>query len=258
MTIHFGDILKEWRGIRRLSQLDLSLEADTSSRHLSFLDSGRARPSRMMILKLADALQMPRAAVNKALLAAGYAPAYPEMPPDHSALEPVHDAINIMLSNHLPLPAVVLDRHWNVVNANASAVQLFTEAGLADATNMIEALIADDPETSVIANWVEVVTLSLARLRTEILHRGSDPTMQKTLARLAGHPRLVGADISDIDLYAPVVPIILELSDVRLSLFSTIAQFGTVQDVAVCDTCVEMMFPTDETTRTWFEARQEG
>ncbi len=258
MTLQFGDILKEWRGIRRISQLDLSLEADTSSRHVSFLESGRSKPSRTMILKLAEALQMPRAAVNNALLAAGYAPVFPDLPQDHEALAPVHAAIETMLQNHMPYPGVVVDRHWDVVNANMAALQMFAAAGLHGVGNMIEMLIVDDAESSIITNWPELASLALARLKTENLHCGGNPRLQKMFADLAGHDRFEGEDLSSIDLYAPVIPMKLRIGDTELSLFSTIARFGTVQDITLSDFSIELIFPVDEITRQWFREQAAG
>ncbi|WP_306251216.1 helix-turn-helix domain-containing protein [Parvularcula sp. IMCC14364] len=258
MTLQFGDILKEWRGIRRISQLDLSLEADTSSRHVSFLESGRSRPSRGMILKLAEALQMPRAAVNNALLAAGYAPVFPDLPQDHEALAPVHAAINTMLQSHMPYPGVVVDRHWDLINANMAAMQMFAAAGLTGVNNMVEMLIVDDPENSIIVNWPELASLTLARLKTENLHCGGNPRLQKMIADLAGHSRFEGEDLSAVDLYAPVIPMVLRIGDMQLTLFSTIAQFGTVQDITLSDFSIELIFPVDDATRRWFESQAEN
>lgn len=251
MSGTFGDILREWRGIRRFSQLDLSLEAATSARHVSFLESGRASPSKNMVLKLSDALGMPKAIANQALNAAGFAAAFPQLPADAAALAPLHAAIRLMLENHDPLPGIAMDRHWDIVDVNKSAVQLFSALEIMGAGNMIDALgaIAD---SDIIENWEETALLALARLRTEIAQLGGDRILERYVAKLGNHPRLKNVDISKIDFTQAVIPSVFKIGDQRLSLFTTLAQFGAVQDVVACDIRVELMFPSDDATRDYF------
>ncbi len=248
----FGDLIREWRSIRRFSQLDLSLEAETSARHVSFLESGRARPSRGMVLKLSDALQMPKAIANQALLAAGFSPAYPQLARDAPDLAPIRAAIDMIRKIHAPYPAVAIDQHWNIIAVNEPAIALFHALGLAGAANMLEALIVA-ADGDAIENWVETSLLALTRLRAEIVHLGGDPVLDALARRLAGHPRLAGAELGAIDLNQAVIPSIFNLNGRRLSIFSTIAQFGAVQDVSASEIRVEMMFPADEATRRYFE-----
>jgi transcriptional regulator with XRE-family HTH domain len=250
MTLQFGSILRNWRQMRRLSQLDLALAAGVSSRHLSFLESGRAAPSRGMILRLAGALDMPKPAANDALKAAGYAAAFPTLPHHAEDLEPVRRAISMTLERHAPYPGVAVDRGWNVINANEAAIALF--APLGPVSNMIELLI-NVADSGLVENWEETALLSLQRLRAEIAHLGGDDALQALAMRLAEHPRLADFDLSAVDFNQVVIPTTLRIADQRLSLFSTIAHFGSVQDVAASEIRIELMYPADKATAAFFE-----
>lgn len=252
MANSFGDLLKEWRTIRRFSQLQLSLEAEISARHLSFLESGRAQPSRAMVIKLASALDMPKETANNAMHAAGFTAVFPQFEKEASDLAPVHDAVSQMLASHDPFPAIAIDRHWDVLNANTAALTLFAALGLNGAANMIDALCAAG-ESDVIENWEETAILALARLRAEIVQFGGDRILERYAKQLSDHPRLANADVSDVDFSQAVIPSVFNISGKRLSLFSTIAGFSTVQDVSTSDIRVEMMFPIDEPTKAYFE-----
>jgi transcriptional regulator with XRE-family HTH domain len=254
MTDAFGDLLREWRSIRRFSQLDLSLQAETSSRHLSFLESGRAKPSRAMVLKLTEALQMPKAVANQALYTAGFAPAFPQLADNSADLAPIREAVDRILTNHAPLPAFAIDRRWNVVAANAPASLLFERAGLKGTGNMVDAIVLL-AETGIIENWTETSLLALSRMRAEIIHSGGDAELEAIAKRLADCPRLAGADFSAVNLNQAVIPTVLRVDGRRLSLFSTIAHFSTVQDVASSELRIEMMFPADAATARWFAQR---
>ncbi len=250
MASAFGGVIREWRGVRRLSQLQLSLEAGTSARHLSFLESGRAKPSRSMVLKLADALNMPKQAANQALHVAGYAPAFPALAPDDRALAPVREAVSFLLKSHSPFPAVAIDRRWNLIGANDSALALFAAIGAGEQINMLEALLfVSDADT--IENWEENALLVLSRLKSEIAHYGGDEELEALASRFASHPRLLAYD-RPVDYSQAVVPTIICLGDLRLSLFSTLAHFGSVQDVTASEIRIELMLPADEATRRYF------
>lgn len=251
MSGTFGDILRDWRGKRRFSQLDLSLAAETSARHVSFLESGRANPSRAMVLRLSDALEMPKAVANTALTAAGFAALFPSLPPDDEALAPVYAAVREMLANHAPLPGFAIDRHWNVFEANGPATVLFGVVGVDGARNMIEALLALG-ETDLMENWRETALLAIARLNLENARCGGDAILADYIRRLSAHPRLVEGGDDDIDYSRAVIPSVFNLNGQRLTVFSTIAEFGTVQDVAASDVRIELMFPADDVTREFF------
>lgn len=238
--------------MRRYSQLDLSLAAEISSRHVSFLESGRAKPSREMVIKLADALQMPKDTANIALQSAGFAPVFPQLELSDEALAPLRLAISNMIANHAPLPAIAIDRHWDVLEANAAAESMFAALGVDGAANMIDALIAAG-ESNLIENWEETALLALARLRSEIAQLGGDRTLERYAAQIIGHPRLQHADTESVNFQQAIIPTAFNLGGVRLSMFSTIAAFSTVQDVAASDIRVELMFPADDATRVYFE-----
>ncbi len=249
----FGSILKEWRKVRRFSQLDLSLEADMSARHLSFLESGRSKPSRAMVLRLSDALQLPRPMANQALHAAGFAAVYPSLPDDAPELAPVHQAIATMLDHHDPYPGIAVDRYWNVVRSNKGAEMLLAVANLGDGVNMMDILI-NSAGLGLIENWDEVAMLSLTRLRTEILELGGDEKLSALMKRLSDLEQVKNADLAAINLNQAVIPTILRVGENRLSLFSTIAQFGSVQDTQAGETRIELMFPMDDETVQFFES----
>lgn len=249
----FGHMLKEWRGIRRFSQLQLAMEVDMSARHLSFLESGRANPSKSMVLRLSQALEMPRPVANQALRSAGFASAFPDTPADAPQLAPVRKALEMMLQSHDPLPGVAVDRHWNIVSANKGGAMLMTLAANVAKPNLMELLIAT-ADSGLIENWEEVAILSLTRLRSEIIEYGGEETLSAMAEKLAAHDRLQASNIADINLDQAVIPTILRLGDVRLALFSTIAQFGSVQDVRTGELRIELMFPMDHATEAWFKS----
>lgn len=251
MRTEFGAMLKEWRGIRRFSQLDLSLEAEMSARHLSFLESGRSNPSRAMVLRLSEALQLPRPAANQALHAAGFAPVYPSLPDDAPELEPVHQAIDTMLDQHDPYPGIAVDRHWNVTRSNRGAGMMLSLANPQGEPNLVDVLI-NSAKLGLIENWEEVAVLALTRLRTEILELGGDEKLSALAQRLASLDRIKNADLGAINLNQAVIPTIFRVGENRLSLFSVIAQFGSVQDTRAGETRIELSFPMDDETVQFF------
>jgi len=247
----FGDVLRDWRRARRMSQLDLALAAEVSARHVSFLESGRAEPSRAMALRLAAALDMPKAATNEALQLAGYAAAYPVRPRDAADLAPVRRAITLTLTNHQPCPGIAIDRWWDIQQMNDTAHALFSALGAGP--NMIDFLIFLG-DLDIVENWEETAFLSLQRLRSEITHLGGDGRLSEYARRLAAHPRLKAADLSFLDLDQAVIPTVFRLGDRRLSVFSTIALFGSVQDVAASEIRIELMYPADDATDAFFRS----
>jgi transcriptional regulator with XRE-family HTH domain len=203
----FGDMIKEWRAIRRYSQLDLAMAADISARHLSFLETGRAQPSRDMVLRLAQALDMPKAVTNHALQGAGYAAYFPEMPGNAAELEPVHRAIDRMLTRHDPFPGVAVDRHWNIVSANKGGQMLMALIPPKPGTrpNLIEMLI-NAHDKLLVENWVEFAALAMVRLRAEIMALGGDPVLQEMADRLSEITQARAANTADLNLDQAVIP----------------------------------------------------
>jgi transcriptional regulator with XRE-family HTH domain len=248
---NFGNILKQWRSIRRFSQLQLAMEAQLSARHLSFLESGRANPSKSMVLRLSQVLDMPRPVVNQALFAVGFAPIFPNEPADAAALAPVRKAVERMLAAHDPFPGVVVDRHWNIIATNRGG-EMLKALSPGDSPNLMELLIAA-AQSGLVENWEEVAALALLRLRSEIAECGGDETLSALAEQIASHDRFKTNALSGINLDQAIIPTILRIGDARLSLFSTIAQFGSVQDVRSGELKIELMFPADDETERWFE-----
>ncbi len=249
MTSGFGTVLKEWRAIRRMSQLELGSLAEVSPRHISFLESGRSNPSRPMVLHLTEILEVPRQERNRFLGAAGFSPIFTKHDPDGAEMEPIRDAIRWTLDRHDPFPAIVIDRHWNVVSANKSAALMFAFLGVDPNVNMIELFVEDGGAKDLVVNWSEVGYFLLTRLRTENAAVGGDDVLTRAIAILSADPAIVPPARSPLP---PALPITLRLGDSELSLLSTIAQFGSAEDIALADQRVELFFPADDATRQVF------
>lgn len=251
MANSIGSILREWRKQRRYSQLQLAVELDISSKHVSFLETGKSKPSRNMILKIGTFLFLPKREINRALYASGYAPVYSELPTSHEHLKPIFNAIDQMIVNHMPYPAIVLNQHWDIVKANESAKELLFELGFSEHKNLIEALISDNQKASKIINWQESIRAVLIRLRYEISMLGGNKHLEelekKLTACLSPNEEMMNIDSNEI-----VQSTKFQLPDQALSFFSIIAQLGTVQDVTVSEFKVELMFPSDEETKKYY------
>lgn len=246
MATQFGNLLKEWRETRKFSQMDLGLSANISSRHISFLETGRARPSRSMVLHLGTVLDIPRGSRNAMLHAAGFAPAYRSREIGDAEMAPINAALDWMLERHMPYPAIVLDRHWNVIRANATGQMMLQGLGLEDNASLINALTLSKMPAA-IENWREVAHHMVLRLRTESMHLGGDAVLDDAAARLSGlvgktaAPETFGAEAAVAARY--------RLGKTTMSFFSTISQFGTAEDIALADWKIEHFFPADEPTR---------
>jgi transcriptional regulator with XRE-family HTH domain len=255
-----GVQLREWRQRRHLSQLELACEANVSTRHLSFLETGRSQPSRDMVLHLAELLGIPLRQRNVLLMAAGFAPFFPERPLDDPALAAARRAVDLVLTGHEPYPAVAVDRHWTLVTANNAARRLLggvPAAQLVPPINVLRVSLHPEGLAPRIINLVEWRSHILARLRSQI-DATADPILielSKELAALspdgadqrsAPHNRGGGAPGSSNDYGGVVVPMRLALDGgVVLSLFSTTTIFGTPVDVTLSELAVESFFPAD-------------
>jgi len=254
MNKPFGKLLNQWRKHRRYSQLQLAVELDVSSKHISFLETGRSVPSRDMLLKIASFLILPKREVNQWLYAAGYAPIYYELSEGDESLKLVYSAIDQMLTNHMPYPAIVMNQNWDLVQANDSAKKLMLDLGFSNHKNILEALIDDSPDSSKIINWHETVSVVLTRLRHEISVLGGSKRLNKLESRLAKSiSSEQGKIISDTNQAALCMDI--NIGGNRLSFFSIIAQLGAIQDIAVSEFKVELMFPSDEGTKAYYQKR---
>jgi transcriptional regulator with XRE-family HTH domain len=253
----FGSRLRWWRGRRGLSQLDLAVAAETTQRHVSFLESGRATPSREMILRLATALDLPLRQQNALLLAAGFAPAWRESPLSAPELARVNSALDYMLAQQEPYPAFVVDRRWNLLRANAGAARLTefltgpSKAGPApaDPVNLAIALVSPEGLRPAIVNWDDVALYFLRGVQADAAADGTPETAQllERLLAVPGVPalsRLLPPDESE----APVLTIHFRRGQTSLRLFTTIATLGTPHDVTAQEIRVECFFPMDDAT----------
>ena len=247
----FGTALKAARAGRRLSQLALALEAGVSARHVSFLESGRASPSREMVLMLAEALTLPLAQRNQLLNAAGFASAYPASPLASEAIAPFRAILQTMMDNHAPFPALLCDRHWNVLEASPSAAAMLSPLleGWQGPPNLFKLAATHPKAAALIANLPEVLHESLERLALEQSLAGDDPVLAElialTRAAAARHPWRARSR-------SPVLPVRYHGPAGVLSFLSIVAQCGTSEDVTVRDLRLELMFPADEATRAAF------
>jgi transcriptional regulator with XRE-family HTH domain len=245
-----GEQLREWRQRRHMSQLDLACEANVSTRHLSFLETGRALPSREMVLHLAELLGIPLRQRNVLLMAAGFAPFFPERPLDDPALAPARRAVDLVLSGHEPYPAVAVDRHWTLVTANTAARRLLggvPAALLAPPINVLRVSLHPEGLAPRIVNLAEWRSHILARLRSQI-DATADPTLIELSKELAAFPAPDPPDRKGLndDYGGVIVPMRLTLhGGVVLSLFSTTTIFGTPVDVTLSELAVESFFPAD-------------
>ena len=253
MSVAFGHLIKHWRDVRRFSQLALSAESGMSSRHISFLETGRSRPSRGSVLTLARVLEMPKPAVNEALLAAGFAPEYKSLSMDDADLIPAMSAIMTILENHAPMPAIVIDGGWNIVGGNIPAQHMMQYLPFGGSTCIVEALLNDDLDDPCFLNWSIVATWTLLRLQNEIAHGGPDSPLTHIYQRLANDSRVKENDLASFSEYGPILTLQVRADDHVLTLFTMLAEFSTAQDLTLSERKVELFFAADETTRTYFE-----
>jgi transcriptional regulator with XRE-family HTH domain len=247
-----GPLLRDWRRRRRMSQLDLAAEAEVSQRHLSFVESGRAAPSREMVLRLAERLDLPLRARNALLAAAGFAPVFPERPPDHPDLAPVRAAINAILAGHAPHPALAVDRRWTLVAANAAVAPLLAGASarlLAPPVNVLRLSLHPEGLAPRILNFRDWRAHVLHRLARQVELSG-DAELAALAAELAAYPPPPGARPPGRPADLGGVAVTLELSHEagRLAFLTATTVFGTAIDVALSELAIEAFFPADAAT----------
>ena len=248
ITRSFGTHLQSHRRARRLSQLELAHRCGISSRHISFLESGRAQPSRGMVLRLCAGLMLPLSAQNMLLLAAGFAPVYSALPLCSDALGPFRIVLDEMIARHEPNPAMLVDRCWNVREANASASALLSALDEGAPSVNLARLMADSERARpVIENYPEVLHEMISRLRLEAMGAGADPSLYELIDLLEHAGRRY--PVSEIRQPRPVLPLELSLSGARWRFLSVIAHFGTSEDATIRDLRLELLFPADEQTR---------
>jgi transcriptional regulator with XRE-family HTH domain len=256
-----GALLREWRERRRLSQLDLALDAEVSTRHLSFVETGRSLPSRDLVLHLAEQLELPLRERNHLLLAAGYAPAYPENPLDGPQLAAVRAAVRQVLRGHEPYPAVMVDRNWTLVEANAGLAVLTEGVAphlLVPPANSLRVSLHPEGMAPRIVNLGEWRAHLLGRLRRRLV-RGPDPELVALYDELRAYP--CNQPEPEVELPGPgavFVPLRIRYADRELAFFSTISTFGTPLDITVAELAIESFFPADPATTAVLNALTGG
>lgn len=263
-TPALGDLLRAWRGMKKRSQLDLALDAGVSQRHLSFIESGRAHPSREMILQLSEALDMPLRERNRLLLAAGYAPVYQRRSLETADMAAVRQALDMMLRHHDPFPAIVVDRQWNLLLANRAALRFV--ALLGDAERVWQTVAPSGRRNAMrmtlhpagmqprIRNWEQTVAFALSRLQREV---AADPAngelraLFDDVSAFPGIPPRWRGKVWD-PIPPPVLPLEIDVGNGVLKLFSMMSTFGTALDVTAEELRVEAFFPVDEPTAAFF------
>ena len=248
----FGEHLRHWRRHRRLSQLDLAQEAEISTRHLSFVETGRSLPSREMVLRLAQRLDVPLRERNTLLVAAGYAPMYRERPLDDPALSAARQAVELILKCHEPYPALAVDRHWNLVAANSTLPHLLAGADpslLQGQVNVLRLSLNPRGLASRIVNLAQWRSHLFERLRQQI-HATGDARLAELLEELHGYPVPDGTDQLQLEgeHLGVVMPFRFRSSFGVLSFISTTTIFGTPVDVTLQELAMETFFPADAMT----------
>jgi len=253
----FSSRLAWWRKRRSLSQLQLAMTVACSQRHISFLELGRTKPSREMVLNLSAALDVPLRQSNALLLAAGYAPVWTESDLGAQELAPIRSALDYMLTQQEPFPAVVVDRRWNLLQANRGAVALveFLAGPVQPGTaiNLADALAGPDVLRPHLTNWTEVVRYFVRSVEADAAVDGTTQT-SALLERLMGYEgvRAALSHVTEPAAIGPVLPMHFQKGSTTLRLFTTIATLGTPQDIALQELRIESFFPMDDETRDVF------
>jgi transcriptional regulator with XRE-family HTH domain len=246
-----GLLLREWRAARKLSQLDLALAADMSARHLSCIETGKARPGRDALARVAAVLDMPLRERNALLLAAGYAPDYPEHAWETPELERMRQAVELILAQQEPYPAFVLDRQWNVLMANAAAqrVNRLLMAGRESRhANLLHQVFDPEDFRAVIVNWPEVAEKFLHHLHAQIAAAPTDPAPRKMLEAISRYPDVPAPGRAAIRAPDPVLTLRFRSGAGELQFFETITTFSMPFDVTLEGLRIECAFPADAHT----------
>jgi transcriptional regulator with XRE-family HTH domain len=246
-----GGLLRQWRQRRRLSQLDLACDAGISTRHLSFLETGRAQPSRDMVLLLSEQLDVPMRERNVLLVAAGFAPIFPERPLDNPALAPARAAIDLVLDRQKPYPAFALDRHWQIVASNAALPELYEDVAadlLRPPVNALRLSLHPQGLATRIVNLAEWRAHLLYRLRRQV-ELTADAALIELLREVSGYPGATHAPTQTSRLEHEIaVPFRIKAGNDVLSFLSLTTVFGNPIDVMLSELALELFFPADDAT----------
>jgi transcriptional regulator with XRE-family HTH domain len=253
--VHAGPLLREWRNRRRLSQLDLSVRTGVSTRHLSCVETGRAKPSRELLLFLADELDVPARATNELLLAAGFAPVYSQLTLDHDAMSEVRDVVRLVLDGNDPNPTTMIDTRWNVVDANAAA--FWFVRGVADdlmslPINVARLSLHPHGLAPRIADLPQFAGQLLRHMR-HTLSVTHDPDLAALIDECEGYVPEAARTVTPVD--DVVLPVQINIDGRRLSFLSTITMFGAARDVTLSELSIETLYPADAVTRAVLASR---
>lgn len=251
-----GEMLRYWRKLRRFSQLDLALTANISARHLSFVETGRSKPSYDLLLHLAEVLQLPLNHTNSLLVAAGYAPRYSDWQLEDDRMTPVRMVLEQFLEQHHPYPAMVINRTYDVLKVNRGFRHLMDwlaqdYAGVYQYTNVYRLLFAKQGIHPYIANWEAIYPVLLGRLREESIAYQSEALSQ--LYQECVHHSAAETMRIEPNYQFPVMMLSLQKNGQKLDLFSTMTTFGTAIDITTKELRIENMFPANEETRQFFK-----
>ncbi|MBB6095751.1 transcriptional regulator with XRE-family HTH domain [Povalibacter uvarum] len=247
-----GTLLREWRQRRRMSQLDFATEAEISTRHLSFVETGRAQPSREMLMRLSELLDVPLRERNELLVAAGFAPVFAARSLDDPALQAARRAVDLVLKGHEPYPALAVDRHWNLVAANRMVGLLMSSASpelLQPPINVLRLTLHPQGIAPIIANAAQWREHLFARLRRQI-EVSADAVLNDLLKELTTYPSAAPPKRSDVTAHGSdvIVPLSLTTPHGTLNFISTTTVFGTPIDVTLAELAIEAFFPADQAT----------
>lgn len=248
-----GNLLKQWRGLRGRSQLDISVDTGISQRQISFIESGRSVPTRSTLLGIAQVLEIPLRERNTLLLAAGYAPLYSDAAWNSDEMKSIGKALTRMIAQHEPYPAFVMDRYWNVVLTNDAAPRFFNcfidMSRRPAPRNMLHLMFDSQGMRPHIAHWEALAKALLQRVRREAVGHIIDQKTKELLAELLAYPD-VPADLQAPDMPnpLPMIPISFARQGITLNYFSLVTTVGTPQTIAAQELRVECMYPADDAT----------
>lgn len=248
--VNIGDHLREWRQRRHLSQMDLANDAEISTRHLSFIETGRAAPSRDMVMRLAERLDVPLRERNVLLVAAGFAPAFPQRPLDDPALSSARDAVQVVLKAHEPYPALAVDRHWNLMASNAMVAPMLAGVSqklLTPPVNVMRLAFHPEGLAPMTVNLAEWCGHLLERLRRQI-DATADAQLIKLYGELKEYPIPARGARDRRPMESVAIPFQIRFGEQVLSFISTTMVFGTPVDITLSELALETFFPADEAT----------
>jgi len=251
-----GSLLSEYRKRTHLSQLELGILADVSSRHISFIETGKSQPSRPMLLRLSDVLDLPLSDSNLLLHSGGYSAPYSQLDLESQEMEPIRRALNMMLEKHNPYPALVIDGNWNILMMNSTqqhmAFLLLSQGNVSGSRNLLELMFDPQAFRPSISNWDEVAAHLLRRLRKQMLAYSKPGHSELYEKLLAMNPPSNWQQPETTQSEAPMLSLEISFAGNTLGLFSTLSQFGTALDVGVEELLIESYFPADQATHEFF------